>query len=228
MRKLNFSNWVTPLIFLAAIILVPNLWILYQVRSHRTDSLIANLQSHQAQGSGFPIRMMQVPDSIVKRAQNFLEEQHRQWYIREKKPRSQMSIINGSQETFFIKNHFFSNSFKDLKTGIFENKWYEDQWYIYSIRSVDRSAFNYMIPKKQDLKSYVGAVFAVFDADGKLTLLSIRCKTKSSGIIQPADPVYRAGKLVCGEGTEFHGRKTFSKSRYDSAGRLIERIYPYP
>ena len=171
--------------------------------------------------------MMPVPHSIVKRATEFLNEQHRQWYIRERKP-SMIFIINGLQERFFIKKHSFADSFNDLKVGIFEDKWYEDDWYIYSIRATHRVAFNYMIPKKQNLKSYVGAVFAVFEADEKLTILSIRCKAKSSGIIQPADPIYRAGNLVCGEGTEFQGGKTFSKSRYDSAGRLIERIYPDP
>jgi Type IV pilin-like G and H, putative len=141
-------------------------------------------------------------------AEKFVKEQHHQWYIRKKKPRSMLSIINGSQSRFFIKNHFFANSFKDLETGILQDdRWYEDPWYIYSMNSNNRMALIYMVPKKMDLNSYVGAVFAVFDANEKLTLLSIQCETKSSGIIQPAEPRYQAGQLVCGEGSNIMFRE---------------------
>jgi hypothetical protein len=133
-----------------------------------------------------------------------------------------LSVINSYQEDFFIKNNFFSNSFKDLKMGIYQA---EDQWYRYSIRATNRSVFIYLIPKKPDLKSHVGVVLAVSDADEKLTFLNIRCKTKSFGIVQLADPLYQAGKLACGEGTEIDGVKTPPKRRYDGAGRLIETIY---
>lgn len=141
--------------------------------------------------------------SITNLAKKFVNEQHSQWYIRERKPKRMLVFVNSGQTQVFIKNHFYVKSFKDLETGFYEDaQSYQDRWYIYLIRSNNRAAFIYIFPKKQNLNSYVGVVFAVFDANKKLKLLSIGCKTKSAGIIKPAEPRYQDGQLVCGEGTD--------------------------
>lgn len=95
-----------------------------------------------------------------------------------------------------------------------------------SIRKTPEAAFSYAVPKTEfayrtkrffmftwqvkleqlKLKSYVGGVFvppAASPASAtRLTTLSIICETETPAMIQPAEPFYEKGKLVCGRGTQ--------------------------
>lgn len=115
------------------------------------------------------------------------------------KARRIIIYMNSSQKSCFLKNRVFTDSFENLKIGIYST---ENQEYRYLIRVNDKAAFHYVISRRKDLRSHTGAVFVVSSTEGKITLLSIRCQAKAFGVIQPQTPYYQGGKLICGEGTE--------------------------
>jgi type IV pilus assembly protein PilA len=68
-----------------------------------------------------------------------------------------------------------------------------------------QAAFNYGVSKQKTEKSYVSAVFRVPDypnapKDAMMTT-AILCQTDSPGTIEPAEPIYQNGKIICGKGT---------------------------
>ncbi|WP_309228843.1 type IV pilin-like G/H family protein [Microcoleus sp. FACHB-831] len=82
--------------------------------------------------------------------------------------------------------------------------------FTYSTHTTGKVAFNYGISRKDNLKSYVGAVFLVkvpseIDrnaANKEMTPIAIMCEADSRGTTRPADPIYNNGEPACGSGTK--------------------------
>lgn len=107
-----------------------------------------------------------------------------------------VALMNKYQQDSFITKGTFTNSFETM--GISRKT--ETAWFKYSVKATDRTAFNYAIAKELKIKSYVGGVFVVPGKDKKVTA-SILCETDSPATIEPAEPTYQNGKVVCGKGT---------------------------
>ena len=112
--------------------------------------------------------------------------------------------MNRGQQAKFAENGSFSNFIPDLGLGLKT----ETNNYKYSTRATKRTAFNYGVSKQKIEKSYIGDVFVVpakeVDANAakdEITTSSILCEADDRGTIEPAEPIYQNGKLICGKGT---------------------------
>ena len=124
--------------------------------------------------------------------------------VRQSEAKRYVSFMNKAQQANFAEKSAFANSFDALGLGIKT----ETPNYKYSVLGTTKAVFNYGVPKKKDLKIYVGGVFVVpaknwvLNADkDEITTTSILCGADSPGTIKPAEPTYQNGKLVCGKGT---------------------------
>ena len=107
-----------------------------------------------------------------------------------------VSSMNKGQQAYFAENSAFTNSVDALGLGLKT----ETPNYKYSTRATKKAAFNYGVSKQKTEKSYVGAVFLVPAKDGRYTT-SILCEADDRATIEPAEPTYQNGKLICGKGT---------------------------
>ena len=107
-----------------------------------------------------------------------------------------VSSMNKGQQAYFAENSDFAISIDALGLGMKT----ETTNYKYSLHSTKQAAFNYGVSKQKTEKSYVGAVFLVPDKDGRYTT-SILCEADDRGTIEPAEPIYQNGKIICGKGT---------------------------
>ncbi|MCU0516506.1 MAG: protein kinase [Oscillatoria sp. Prado101] len=114
----------------------------------------------------------------------------------------QVHEISRAQEAYFREKKAFSRNIAGLGLDLKR----ASGNYAYSTRASAQAAFNYAISRKDDHKSYIGAVFAV-QADypgaikGEMTMKTILCEGKSPAVIVPALPTYQNGVLACGENT---------------------------
>jgi hypothetical protein len=111
--------------------------------------------------------------------------------------RNTVGAMNRAQQAYFTEKNAFVYCIKRMGIGIKS----DTASYRYLIRPTYRAAFNYAIAKEPKLKSYAGAVWKVTDTDGKTTTQAILCEAKNPAATKPADPVYKDGQLLCGEGT---------------------------
>ena len=107
-----------------------------------------------------------------------------------------VSSMNKGQQAYFAENSDFAISIDALGLGMKT----ETTNYKYSLHSTKQAAFNYGVSKQKTEKSYVGAVFLVPAKDGRYTT-SILCESDDRGTIEPAEPIYQNGKVICGKGT---------------------------
>ena len=107
-----------------------------------------------------------------------------------------LSSMNKAQQAYYAEKSNFATSMAALGIGIKT----ETTNYKYSLRVTKKSAFNYGLSKQKKLPSYVGGFLLVTDGDAKTTS-SILCKSDSPGTIEPAEPIYQNGKIICGKGT---------------------------
>ncbi len=111
--------------------------------------------------------------------------------------------MNKGQQAKFAENGTFVTSVDALELGIRT----ETSNYKYSTRATKQAAFNYAFSKAEKyLKSYVGGVFLVpaepnAPKDAMRTSSTILCEADSLGTIEPAEPIYQNGKVICGKGT---------------------------
>ena len=119
-------------------------------------------------------------------------------------PKQYLSSRNREQKAYFAQNNTLANSVEALGTGIQT----ETPNYKYSVRATKKAAFNYGVSKHPKSTSYVGGVFVVpakevepNAAKHELKAMAILCKADSPGTIEPAEPTYQNGKLICGKGT---------------------------
>ncbi|MEG3841307.1 type IV pilin-like G/H family protein [Microcoleus sp. herbarium14] len=104
-----------------------------------------------------------------------------------------LSSMNREQKVYFGQKSAFATSIDALEIGIKT----ETANYKYSTRATKTASFNYAIAKEKNLKSYVGGVFIV----PAKTTNSILCEADDRGTIEPAEPIYKNGKVICGKGT---------------------------
>ncbi len=112
--------------------------------------------------------------------------------------------MNRAQQAKFAENGAWATSIPALGLGIKT----ETTNYKYSTRATKQAAFNYGVSKHKTEKSYVGGVFVVpakeVDANAvkdAMTTSSILCEADDRSTIEPAEPIYQNGKVICGKGT---------------------------
>ena len=109
--------------------------------------------------------------------------------------------MNRAQQALFIEKSAFATSVDALGIGIKT----ETPNYKYSVRATKQTAFNYGLPKKPDLKSYVGGAFVIRVKSNKgedeMRTESILCSADTPGTIPPLPPRIQNSKLVCATGT---------------------------
>jgi type IV pilus assembly protein PilA len=109
--------------------------------------------------------------------------------------------MNRAQQALFIEKSAFATSVDALGIGIKT----ETTNYKYSVRATKQTAFNYGLPKKPDLKSYVGGAFVIRVKSNKgedeMRTQSILCSADTPGTIPPLPPRLQNSKLVCATGT---------------------------
>jgi type II secretory pathway pseudopilin PulG len=109
--------------------------------------------------------------------------------------------MNRAQQAKLAENGTFATSVNALGLGLKT----ETTNYKYSLRATKQAAFNYGVSKQEKEKSFVGGVFLVpaypnAPKDEMMTQ-AILCGADSRGTIEPAEPTYQNGKLICGKGT---------------------------
>jgi hypothetical protein len=112
-------------------------------------------------------------------------------------------LMNSAQETYHQKNQVFSNSLGAGDPGFLT----QTETYNYSSEQSSSAVFHYAVPRKDNLKGYVGAVFVIPEEnhasrnlDSKLA--SILCETNYSGKTKPDKPTYKDDVLACTLGTK--------------------------
>lgn len=114
-----------------------------------------------------------------------------------------VGAMNRAQHAYWMEKGAFSNSVEKLGLGIKT----QTENYTYFIRvstsgtsALNQVAFNYGIPRKDNLKSYIGlAGFGRRVQDG--TRVGILCESDSPGTAPPANPTYQNNVMICSPGT---------------------------
>ncbi len=96
-----------------------------------------------------------------------------------------------AQGNFFSQQNSFSNNLQDLQVELPSVNGYE-----YFTDNESNTAVVYSIPRRRELRSYVGGVFA--SSAAKVTIL---CVANRPGTSQPAPPLIRDNQVVCGRQT---------------------------
>lgn len=107
-----------------------------------------------------------------------------------------LSSMNKAQQAYYAEKSNWATSIAALGIGIKT----ETTKYKYAIRMTKEDILSYGLSKQKKLPSYVGGVFLVTDGDVKTTS-SILCEADDRGTIEPAEPIYQNGKVICGKGT---------------------------
>ena len=118
--------------------------------------------------------------------------------------------MNRAQQAKFAEDNAFATSVDALGLGIKT----ETNYYKYSLRVTQTSAFSYAVAKKPELKNYFGGVFLVPAKElypnanlDEVRTVSILCQTEKRPLIrvkqtdEPAEPIYQNGEVICGKGT---------------------------
>jgi hypothetical protein len=113
--------------------------------------------------------------------------------------------ITVSQIAFFYEESRFATSIEELQIG---NKLKTDN-YDYSIVLRPQAAFNYAIPRSDNLKSNVGGVYFnsfstnqfINQTPNKPQIPTILCEANFNGRDKPQLPTIDSGVLRCGQGT---------------------------
>ena len=138
---------------------------------------------------------------------------------RSSEARTYVGSMGRAQQAFWLENGALGRSIPALEIGIKE----ETANYKYDLQSFELVAYHYGVPKNDDLKSFVSAVFVVPDRDKKLqgsnqqinptsgstpntkkelTTVTILCESSEIGVKQKlANPFLQNGTPTCAEGT---------------------------
>ena len=112
-----------------------------------------------------------------------------------------VTSMNKAQQAYHEEKGTFATSVEALGLALKT----ETTNYKYSVRVTKQAAFNYGVPKDDQIKSYVGGVFVIRvkanTAENELRTESILCIADEPGTIKPLPPAIQKSKLVCGSGT---------------------------
>lgn len=113
---------------------------------------------------------------------------------KESEPKQYIGSMNCAQKGKIAENGTFANSVDKLELGIKT----DTVSYKYSVKVLNKAAFNYGVSKNENMKSYVGAVFLLpaTNVDTKttkneMTTKAIMCVTKFLSKTQPANPLLK-------------------------------------
>ena len=107
-----------------------------------------------------------------------------------------LSSMNRAQQAYYAEKGNWATSIAALGIGIKT----ETTNYKYAIRMTKEDILSYGLSKQKKLPSYVGGIFLVTDGDVKTTSF-ILCESDDRGTIEPAEPTYQNGEVICGKGT---------------------------
>jgi hypothetical protein len=110
--------------------------------------------------------------------------------------------MNHSQEVYYLEHGRLASSLEelDLSAPISQAERAKFEEHILLTVSFRQAAFNYVIPKQKERKSWVGGVFVTkMPETGELSTLTITCEAKLPGFEAIAPPI---NAQTCGSGTE--------------------------
>lgn len=116
-----------------------------------------------------------------------------------------IGYLNYRQQVHYSERGRFASSLDELGVAarlseLSEKERAKIENYILSTISSRQAAFNYIIPKDKQQKSWVGGVFLTkIPKTNEMTTLTISCEAKSPGVGVPAPPI---DAKTCGPGTE--------------------------
>lgn len=138
---------------------------------------------------------------------------------RSSEARLYVGTIGRGQQAFWLENGAFGRSIPSLGLGISE----ETDNYKYGLQSFEFASYQYGVPKNDNVKSFVGAVFVVPEksqtsqgsylkanqmsesnpsAKKELTTIAILCESPKTGVKQKLpNPFLQNGTPTCAEGT---------------------------
>jgi hypothetical protein len=120
--------------------------------------------------------------------------------------------MNRGQQAFWVENQTFGTSIPALNLGVKT----ETTNYKYDLQSFEMVSYQYAVPKVDEAKSFVGAVFLVSENENKqssqntepkqnatkeLTTVPIVCESQEKGVKRKLlKPILQNGKPICAEG----------------------------
>jgi hypothetical protein len=113
-----------------------------------------------------------------------------------------VSMMNRAQQSNFLENQKFATTVESLGVGL-ENSYIPS--HEVSIQASDRVTYQYVISRRDDVKSYVGVVVIVpTSIQDELTSISVVCENIAPGRSRPATPIIRGEGMapICAPGTQ--------------------------
>lgn len=115
-----------------------------------------------------------------------------------------VSSMAKAQMAAYLEHNTFAKTWDRLGISLKP----ETQRYQYSMEVTEKATFNYGVPKSEQFKSAVSAVFVnpvsgidPLTQEPAQQTLFILCEATTPGIVKPEKPIYQKGKLLCGKGT---------------------------
>ena len=119
--------------------------------------------------------------------------------------------MNKGQQAFWLEHQSFGSSIPALNLGVKT----ETTNYKYDLQSFEMVSYQYAVPKVDEAKSFVGAVFLVSEnkpssqntepkqnVKKELETVSIVCESQEKGVKRKLlKPILENGKPICGEGS---------------------------
>jgi Type IV pilin-like G and H, putative len=111
-----------------------------------------------------------------------------------------VGVLTRTQQAYYLENNRFATTLAALRPDIRPSTIAYD----YSTQATDRFAVQYAISRRNDLRSYVGAVIVNTSNNEDATSTAIVCKNITPGPFRPASPILSGDgqTLVCAAGTE--------------------------
>lgn len=114
--------------------------------------------------------------------------------------KSIVGSMNRWQQAHWIENENFATNVTTLGIGpIIDNPVHE-----VSIQASDRYSYQYVVSRRDDVKSYVGAVVIGLHSNGESTTFAVVCENIAPGRLRPAAPIFKGDGItpVCAAGTQ--------------------------
>lgn len=119
-----------------------------------------------------------------------------------------VSDISKYQADFYIEKGYFGRGDTQQESNNLNIKLANETFYYeYSVNITENASYSYATSKHNKLKSYVAAVFIVAKSKDYTEFSQIACESNQPGLIFPAKPIYKKGKIACGDGTREISRK---------------------
>lgn len=145
-----------------------------------------------------PTATLPINAKVISVAQQFAQQANR---ARQSEAKQYIGAINRSEQAFFLENDRFTNNLNELGVGIKpETDNYRYQVFLLRGLPVSRPEFATAVwsiatPKKPNLKSYSGVVWAGNASNGSDVLTStILCESEQPTANMPARPTFRLGQ----------------------------------